>query len=552
VKKELGQKKHSKKWIIPVIILVIILGLGLLANNARKKINTALETISQADNATVSTMTLTKSVGATGTIKSINKKDITVSLTGAKINAVNVSIGDEVKAGDLLLSFDSSDIEDKLAYAKESLENAEKQSEISSSSASRSYSDTKRSVDYSIDTAKTQLDSAEKSYNETVKDLDSAKEQLKYYEKMRDLYKINISNGEVSLKTAKEEETAANTAYTAAVTAFTAYTAANPAAVAGDAGYDAVKSDLDTCQAAYNAAQAKTISLENQQTLFQTDYQKYYNECITWESKVNSYEASVDSLKSTYEAQLKAYNNTVASQNSALQSAKSSLESSKISQSTATDTYTTQVENYEEQLENCSVYAPFSGIVTAVNYEEGSTYSGGALITIQDCSEYIIETEISEYEISDISVGQSVLIKTNATGETVMNGKVTFVSPVSGQSTAMSSGSTPSYTVKISIEDASDRLRLDMSASLSIIIEKHENVMVVPYNAVGTDENGRTFVTRYINNQTENIYVDVVMESNYYTEISSSELKDGDEIVIIDRSNDNDLYSMMMGGRGDF
>jgi len=552
VKKELGQKKHSKKWIIPVIILVIILGLGLLANNARKKINTALETISQADNATVSTMTLTKSVGATGTIKSINKKDITVSLTGAKINAVNVSIGDEVKAGDLLLSFDSSDIEDKLASAKESLENAEKQSEISSSSASRSYSDTKRSVDYSIDTAKTQLDSAEKSYNETVKDLDSAKEQLKYYEKMRDLYKINISNGEVSLKTAKEEETAANTAYTAAVTAFTAYTAANPAAVAGDAGYDAVKSDLDTCQAAYNAAQAKTISLENQQTLFQTDYQKYYNECITWESKVNSYEASVDSLKSTYEAQLKAYNNTVASQNSALQSAKSSLESSKISQSTATDTYTTQVENYEEQLENCSVYAPFSGIVTAVNYEEGSTYSGGALITIQDCSEYIIETEISEYEISDISVGQSVLIKTNATGETVMNGKVTFVSPVSGQSTAMSSGSTPSYTVKISIEDASDRLRLDMSASLSIIIEKHENVMVVPYNAVGTDENGRTFVTRYINNQTENIYVDVVMESNYYTEISSSELKDGDEIVIIDRSNDNDLYSMMMGGRGDF
>lgn len=219
-----------------------------------------------------------------------------------------------------------------------------------------------------------------------------------------------------------------------------------------------------------------------------------------------------------------------------------------------------QIQEYKEQIANGTLYSPMDGIVTAINYEVGDKISGNgavAVMTVQDVSAYDIETSIDEYSISDIEVGQSVLIKTNATGDLEMNGVVTMVSPVStsGSSSgssgmgSSSSGSTASYKVMISITDPSDRLRLDMSASLSIIIAKHENALTVPYNAVGTAEDGSRFVCVVgADGNTVEIPVTVILESNYYTEIASDQLMEGDIVQLIasDDGSNNDMFSQMM------
>ena len=109
---------------------------------------------------------------------------------------------------------------------------------------------------------------------------------------------------------------------------------------------------------------------------------------------------------------------------------------------------------------------------------------------------------------------------------------------------------TASYLIKISINNPSDRLRLDMNASLSIIIDQHENAMTVPYNAIAKDDEGKYFVVKMdpTTFETETIYLEAIMESNYYTEIKSDRLKDGDTLQILDTGDIVNIWDLMMGG----
>ena len=139
-----------------------------------------------------------------------------------------------------------------------------------------------------------------------------------------------------------------------------------------------------------------------------------------------------------------------------------------------------------------------------------------------------------------------------------MEGKVIFISPTSTKnSTTTGSGTTATntsstssdvnYKIRISIDNPDERLRLDMSASLSIIVEEHENVLTVPYNAVWTDNDGNSYVSVVDGETTKDVAVDVVMESNYYTEISSDEIKEGEKVEIVEDSNATDNESGVNG-----
>ena len=205
-----------------------------------------------------------------------------------------------------------------------------------------------------------------------------------------------------------------------------------------------------------------------------------------------------------------------------------------------------------EQLEEGSLTAPISGIVTAVNFEEGDTFLQGAILTIQDCSEFEIEAQIGEYDISDIQKGQKVLIKTDATRERELQGTVVFVAPTATVSAASSmSGMTavstdPTYEVRISVDTPSDRLRLDMSANLSIIIQEVQEALTVPYNAVQTAEDGTYFVEVVNGDETTTVVpVEVVMESNYYTQVAG-DLQEGQTVRVISQEA-TDIFSEMMG-----
>ena len=279
------------------------------------------------------------------------------------------------------------------------------------------------------------------------------------------------------------------------------------------------------------------------------NFNTYFGKLSDTEQKAKKaeLEAKLDMYESTHEKLVEAYEDAVAAKESGIETAQNTYTKTTINLDTTTQKK--QVELYEDQLAEGIVKAPISGTVTAVNFDAGDTYiQGSPIVTIQDCSTFEVEAYIGEYDISDIEKGQKVLIKTDATGDEELEGTVVFVSPTAATNLT---GGDVTYLVRISVDTPNERLRLDMSASLSIIIEQHENALTVPYNAVQEDEQGNTYVEVMAEDGTATkVPVTVVLESNYYTEIKSDSLTEGQKVRVINAES-NGIFDLM-GGRGGF
>jgi len=442
--------KNKKKITILIVVLAIVGFLGINIANGVNKAKEAMEEMAASmQTGEVASRLLIKSVGATGTVTSIDSKSITAAISNVEVKDVMVEIGDVVTEGQELLYFDTTGIEENLATAKKNLSNSSTVNSITKEEAKKNLDKTIENYDKQIENAKAAVDDSE-------------------YAKVADaLYNFHTYFG-------------------------------------------------------------------NESEEFQT-------------AKKAELEAKLELYEGTYEKLVEAYEEAVKAKESGIKSAQNNYTTSTIRLSTTSEK--NQVELYEEQLAEGIVTAPISGTVTALNFEVGDTYvQGTPIITIQDCSAFEVEAYIGEYDISDISKGQRVLIKTDATGEEELEGTVVFVSPTAA--TSMTGGDV-TYLVRISVDTPNERLRLDMSASLSIIIEQHENALTVPYNAVQVDEQGNTYVEVIEEDKTTTkVPVGVILESNYYTEIQSDSLTEGQKVRIINAES-NGLFDLL-GGRGGF
>ena len=433
------REKSKKKRIILIVVLAIVVLLGVgIANGVNKAKEAMEEMVATMQTGEVATRSLIKSVGATGTITSIESKSVTAAISGAEIAEVKVEIGDIVTEGQELVLFDTTDIEENLANAKKNLNNSSTVNSITKEEATKNLDKTIENYDKQVETAK--------------ENLDTIADALGNF----DTYFGTLATGE--LKEAKKAE---------------------------------LEKRLEMAEEAY-------------------------------EDAVKAKESGIKSAQNTY---------------------------TKTTINLDTTTQKKQVELYEDQLAEGIVKAPISGIVTALNFDVGDTYiQSSPIVTIQDCSAFEVEAYIGEYDISDIEKGQRVLIKTDATGETELEGTVVFVSPTAATSLT---GGDVTYLVRISVDTPNERLRLDMSASLSIIVEQHENALTVPYNAVQEDEQSNTYVeVMEEDGTTTKVPVTVVLESNYYTEIKSDSLTEGQKVRVINAES-NGIFDLM-GGRGGF
>ena len=430
--------------------------------------------------------------------------------TGVDVTDVFVEVGDMVNVGDRLVAFDTSDLEEALADAQSALKRTQSANGISLSESRRNIEDTERNKDYTIANEAERLADAQKAYKDAVDQYDELDEDVDDAEDDRDDAKKAYEQLSAKFAAAKQELVTAETVSDSDAGRYDK----------AKASYEELEKQTAAAKEAYEAAEQKYQSLKNEFQLMKDS---------------DAVQEAQDALNKMQ----RSYDNTVASQDSMLASAQSSYSQAQLGTDTTSQQRT--IEAYEKQLADGVLTAPVAGMVTHVNVEKGESYSpaAGAVVTIQDVSAFEIEAEIGQYDISDIAVGQQVLIKTDATGDEELQGTVVKVSPVATQS-ALSTSSDVTYTVRISIDTPNDRLRLDMTASLSIIVTEHENALTVPYNAIQKDEDGNTFVEipgeDGINNEKK--YVHVVMESNYYTEIAPGDLEEGTTVIVIDSTND--------------
>lgn len=186
--------------------------------------------------------------------------------------------------------------------------------------------------------------------------------------------------------------------------------------------------------------------------------------------------------------------------------------------------------------------APYDLVVTKINVPEvGYRCTSNNGITVQSTEEMTLSINIDETDVSLIKEGQEVEIVANAYEDKTYTGTVTKINQIG---TYASNGSKFTGTVVF----ANDKnLKIGMSASCTIILEKAENVVQVPIEAVQTENNTKYVIVKNSDGTTKNITVETGLSNDAYVEIKSG-LSGGETIQMIEETSTKN--STQRSGKG--
>jgi len=129
----------------------------------------------------------------------------------------------------------------------------------------------------------------------------------------------------------------------------------------------------------------------------------------------------------------------------------------------------------------------------------------------------------------NITKGQEAKITLDAYPDKELSGKVVEVGISSLQAMP---GETPTYLVKIEIQDSQEINRAGLSSDVEIKVETKENVLYIPYEVVFKEES-KLFVFVVENGAAKKTGVKIGLEVEDYYEITEG-LEEGDTIIISD------------------
>ncbi len=158
-----------------------------------------------------------------------------------------------------------------------------------------------------------------------------------------------------------------------------------------------------------------------------------------------------------------------------LAKAQASVESAKVALSEAQDA-----------LDGALLQAPFDGTVTAVNVTAGDDASAGtAAVSLVGRSELHVDLKLSENDAVAVQAGQPVTLTFDSLEGKALAGTVSYVSPA-----AESTNGVVTYAVRVKVAQDDPQVRIGMSANVSIITARKENVLLVPNTALLPQDSG--------------------------------------------------------------
>jgi RND family efflux transporter MFP subunit len=214
----------------------------------------------------------------------------------------------------------------------------------------------------------------------------------------------------------------------------------------------------------------------------------------------------------------KVYREQVNIAEASLETAKLNLQIAKLS-----------LESAELNLEKAEIVAPFDGVVAGITITEGEEISTAALatpaISLVDTSEIEMQGYIDEIDVAMVQLGQEANILLDALPDEEITGNVTFISPMGTVVAGI-----VSYATTITLENPSAELKDGMSATAEVVVERHDDVLLIPNRAIrGTLENPTVLVL--VGEQEEEREITLGLTDGINTEVLSG-LEEGEEVVL--------------------
>ncbi len=149
-----------------------------------------------------------------------------------------------------------------------------------------------------------------------------------------------------------------------------------------------------------------------------------------------------------------------------------------------------------KQITNCKLFAPGNGIVVYANdtnrsfgnnapqIEEGATVrERQKIFSLPDISHMQVNTKVHESQIDKITPDMKARIRVDAFSDIELDGTVIDVAPLPDPNTVFSSD-VKVYTTRVKIDNPLPGLRPGMNAVVTILVDRKENVLSVPVQAI--------------------------------------------------------------------
>lgn len=516
------KKFFSKKriiWIVIIGVILLLAGYGLFG---RKKTNNSIQTD------TVKRQNLKLTVLSTGQVVSTTDISLSFQASGT-VRQIAVKEGEKVTAGRVLASLDLASAQATLTQARGAVAQAQAAYEKVLAGASTEQITV---AEKAVDAARITLENAKASLSNTTNQQDTALENS-YRALLNSTPSAQASSGNLSTATVSVAGAYTKTAegsYTLKLETsgggynFSVYGLESRqltitrgfAQSLGASGLVITVSSTGTL----NSGDTWTITLPNTQaTDYLTNYNSYLAAQKTRESAIATATATVKSAEVAFsQAQANLDQQRAKARPADIDSAQAQILAAQ-----------GQLAAAEATVSNSIIKAPADGTITSVSVKVGELASATKpIMVLQDVGNLHVETNVSEANIAQLKPGQSVDVTFDALGpDRVFKAVVQTVNP----SSTVVSG-VVNYKVVASLEKM-EEIKPGMTANMTILIAQKDGVLAVPSRGILTHNTAR-FV-RVVDDPKKKTYHEVEVKTGLegdggLTEVLSG-LKDGQEVV---------------------
>jgi len=361
----MGVRRLLRLILLPVYVVVLV-GIGLLMTRSQNNSlpqTQAITTVSESE--TVKLGTLTQTLKSTGALAAADDTVLAFS-TSAPVTEIDVKVGDQVHAGDMLARVDTTTLNAQVRDAQISLTQA--QNSLSELTAPA------RDIDVKVDQAAVETAKAGLSVASGTGSSGTDVQIAQYQEEIakNQLWQSQL-NRDISSGTSNPN---APNAYANQVQTDSSLAQSQTSVEIAQANYDSTASNGPN-QSSLGSANAQLVSAQ----------------------------ANLDSL-------------LAGPSDSDLRQAQINVETAQLALDAA-----------KQSLVDATLSAPFDGLVAAVDLVQGEVPSTTGAITLLDTSHYTTTLSVDEKDISQLQVGQTVNLTVKAFSDTTIPGTVTRIEP---------------------------------------------------------------------------------------------------------------------------
>ena len=500
----------NRKMMYAILAVAVIaaFGAGLVWRSRRQK----AEASEELRSAVVEQGSMLVAVSASGSIKPIRRVDLGLETSG-RVTEIPVEVGDQVQAGDLLVSLDAERLRLQLEQAEASLALARAQLAKLEAGARAEE----------IEASEANLRAAEAQVGAAAAERDQV---------AAGAGKADIASAEAEVASALTQQKKAEDWHDTTMECRTIKKSAGDLIDIGGGQFITLTKGFERTicpllgvpeeQARYRLEAANEALEAARAQLNQAQEGADADQLSAAQSNVAAAAAQQDATKAQLDLLLEgATQEQIAASRSSVAQAQ------------------TSVREAELAVDKSVLEAPFDGIVAAVDATVGEQVSAGLpIVTLIDPSLFHVTIAVDELDVAQLASGQTARLTFDALPDTVITGTVRHVAEA-----AELNGGVVTYDVRIDLSPTHAPIKSDMTTSATIIVEEIRDALKIPTWAVHVDrDTGQYYVRRRTGTTVERVDVSLGIRDEGIAQVVDG-LSAGDEIVRAPESSQFDFQA---------